>query len=150
MNHKRLQCTMEWVPRLNETRWIRCQDFRIHWMNYSMRTTATLQATTTENQLSGFFSSLVCHPFLLVVSCMKKCESTELQTLVEKQKNNGTICVLMFTFSRNSKSTLFTPRCNCGGQLLSLTHVLVPPVNCLPYLNFLFCASLLYVAVLAA
>ena len=64
--------------------------------------TDTAQTTSTENQLSVFLFSFICHPFFFVVSCMKECASTKLETLVVKQKNNGTICVSMFiiTYSR--------------------------------------------------
>ena len=64
--------------------------------------TDTAQITSTENQLSGFLFSFICYPFFFIVSCMKEYESTKLETLVVKQKNNGTICVsmLIITYSR--------------------------------------------------
>ena len=64
--------------------------------------TDTAQTTSTKNQHSGFFFSFICYPFFFIVSCMKECKSTKLETLVVKQKNNGTICVSMFivTYSR--------------------------------------------------
>ena len=64
--------------------------------------TDTAQTTSTENQLSGFLFSFICYPFFFIVSCMKEYESTKLETLVVKQKNNGTICVsmLIITYSR--------------------------------------------------
>ena len=63
----------------------------------------TAQTTSTENQLSGFLFSFIFHPFFFIVSCMKECESTKLETLVVKQKNNGTICVSMFIIKYSRK-----------------------------------------------
>ena len=42
----------------------------------------TFQITFSENQLFVLLFFHVCHPFLIIVFCMKECESTELQTLV--------------------------------------------------------------------
>ena len=64
--------------------------------------TDTAQTTSTENQLFGFFS-FICHPFFFIVSCMKECKSTKLETLVVKQKNNGPICVSMFIIMYSRK-----------------------------------------------
>ena len=49
----------------------------------------TAPTISTENQLSGFLFSFICHPFFFIVSCMKECESTKLETLVVKQKITG-------------------------------------------------------------
>ena len=67
--------------------------------------TYTAQTTSTENQLSGFLFSSICQPFFFIVSCMKECESTKLETLVVKQKNNGTVCVS--TYSRKPQINYF-------------------------------------------
>ena len=64
--------------------------------------TDTAQTTSTENQLSVFLFSFICHKFFFIVSYTKECESTKLETLAVNQKNNGPICVSMFiiTYSR--------------------------------------------------
>ena len=85
----------------------------------------TSQTTFTENQLSGFLFSFICHPFFFIVSCMKECGSTKLETLAVKQKNNGTICVsmLIITYTRKPQVNNFHVVISHGGQLVSLVHI---------------------------
>ena len=53
--------------------------------------TDTAQITSTENQLCFSF---ICHPFFFIVSCMKECESTKLET--EKQRDN--LCIDVYDY----------------------------------------------------